>query len=76
VGGKARHREAEAMGGRIKAVDLEIQTVGLSGCFVWKSEGECLEEMEKSAGRCMSVLFFLSSYFLLLLCQLFLFWIL
>jgi hypothetical protein len=37
---RERERERENMGGKIEAVDLEIQTVGLSGCFLWKNEGE------------------------------------
>jgi hypothetical protein len=40
VGSRHTERERENMGGKIEAVDLEIQTVGLSGCFLWKNEGE------------------------------------
>lgn len=38
------------MGGRIKAVHLEIQPYGLWACFMWKSEPSriSLKEMKKS----------------------------
>ena len=64
------NKQRRSMGGRIKAVDLEIQAYGLWACFLWKSESSriSLKEMKKS------VVLLSSSHFLFLLYQFFLFW--